>query len=45
MHDIIVKRLGIKDKFVEHATQKELRRMCGIDEEGIMEAARSVMEP
>ena len=42
---IIVKRLGIKDKFVEHATQKELRRMYGIDEEGIMEAARSVMEP
>jgi 1-deoxy-D-xylulose-5-phosphate synthase len=39
-----VKRLGIKDKFAEHATQKELRSMYGIDEEGIIEAARSVME-
>jgi len=45
IHDVIVKRLGIKDKFVEHASQKELRRMYGIDEEGIMGAARSVMEP
>jgi len=45
IHDVIVKRLGIKDKFVEHASQKELRRMYGIDEEGIMGAARSMMEP
>jgi 1-deoxy-D-xylulose-5-phosphate synthase len=44
IHDVIIKRLGIKDKFVEHATQKELRSMYGIDEEGIMGAARSVME-
>jgi 1-deoxy-D-xylulose-5-phosphate synthase len=45
IHAVIVKRLGIKDKFVEHASQKELRRMYGIDEEGIIAAARSVMEP
>ena len=38
-----VKRLGIKDEFVEHASQAELRRMYGIDEEGIMEAVRSMM--
>jgi 1-deoxy-D-xylulose-5-phosphate synthase len=44
IHDVTIKRLGIKDKFAEHATQKELRRMYGIDEEGIIEAARSVME-
>ncbi|MGZ3594389.1 MAG: 1-deoxy-D-xylulose-5-phosphate synthase, partial [Syntrophales bacterium] len=44
IHDVIIKRLGIKDKFAEHATQKELRRMSGIDEEGIIEAARSVMK-
>jgi 1-deoxy-D-xylulose-5-phosphate synthase len=45
IHNVIVKRLGVKDRFAEHATQKELRRMCGIDEEGIIEAARSVMKP
>jgi 1-deoxy-D-xylulose-5-phosphate synthase len=44
IHNVIVKRLGVKDRFAEHATQKELRRMCGIDEEGIIEAARSVMK-
>jgi 1-deoxy-D-xylulose-5-phosphate synthase len=43
VRDVIVKRLGIKDEFVEHASQTELRRMYGIDEEGIMEAARSMM--
>jgi 1-deoxy-D-xylulose-5-phosphate synthase len=45
IHDVIVKRLGIKDKFVEHASQKELRGMYGIDEEGIIAAVQSVMEP
>ncbi len=44
IHDVIIKRLGIKDKFVEQATQKELRRMYGIDDEGIIAAAKSVME-
>jgi 1-deoxy-D-xylulose-5-phosphate synthase len=41
--NVSVKRLGIKDEFVEHASQAELRRMYGIDEEGIMEAARHMM--
>lgn len=43
IHDVIVKRLGIKDKFVEQATQMELRRLYGIDDEGIIGAAKSVM--
>ena len=41
--NITVKRLGIKDEFVEHASQAELRRMYGIDEEGIMEAVRHMI--
>jgi len=41
--DVTVKRLGINDKFVEQATQAELRSMYGIDEEGIAEAARELM--
>jgi 1-deoxy-D-xylulose-5-phosphate synthase len=43
VHDVIVRRLGIKDRFVEHASQKELRGMYGIDEEGIIGAAKSLM--
>ncbi len=42
LRDIAVKRLGIPDVFVEHATQSELRRKYGIDEEGIKEAARQM---
>ena len=40
---ITVKRLGIRDEFVEHATQEELRRMYGIDVDGIIAAAREMM--
>ncbi len=42
--DAIVKRLGIKDEFVEHASQGELRKIHGIDKEGIMEAARRMTD-
>ncbi len=38
-----VRRLGIGDEFVEHASQRELRRMHGIDEEGIMAAVRKML--
>jgi len=43
MHDITVKRLGVRDEFVEHASQAELRRSHGIDERGIIEAVHSMM--
>jgi len=44
IRDAIVKRLGVKDEFVEHASQSELRKIHGIDEEGIMEAAQRMMD-
>ena len=44
LRDIAVKRLGIRDEFAEHATQKELRSIYGIDEEGILRAARDLLE-
>ena len=44
IRDIIIKRLGIKDEFVEHATQAELKSMYGIDEDGIVKAARKMMD-
>jgi 1-deoxy-D-xylulose-5-phosphate synthase len=42
---IEVKRLGICDEFVEHASQAEMRRRYGIDEDGILEAARKLAGP
>ncbi len=37
-----VRRLGIPDEFAQHATQKELRRLYGIDAEGIAAAVREL---
>ena len=42
--DVYVKRLGIADEFIEHATQAQLRARLGLDEEGIFRAARGMME-
>jgi len=39
-----VRRLGIADEFVEHATQAELRSQYGLDEEGIFRAAREMLD-
>lgn len=36
--DIHVRQLGIKDEFVTHGTINELQHLCGIDEDGILEA-------
>ena len=38
-----VHRLGIADEFVEHATQAQQRRRYGLDEDGIVAAARRLM--
>jgi len=40
---VAVRRLGIPDEFAEHATQRELRRIYGIDAEGIAAAVRAMM--
>jgi 1-deoxy-D-xylulose-5-phosphate synthase len=39
---VTVRRLGIPDEFVQHATQRELRRLYGIDTEGIAVAVREM---
>lgn len=42
---ITVRRLGVRDEFVEHAKQSELRAQLGLDEEGILQAARAMLKP
>ncbi len=39
---VSIRRLGIPDEFAPQATQKELRRMYGIDAEGIASAVREL---
>ncbi len=41
---VSVKRVGIDDLFVEHGSQKILRRKYGLDEEGIFHAAVALTE-
>jgi len=37
-------RLGIPDRFVDHGTQEELYKECGYDSEGIVTAARNLVQ-
>ncbi len=39
-----VKRIGLPDAFVAHATQVEQRRELGLDEEGLLAAFREHVE-
>jgi 1-deoxy-D-xylulose-5-phosphate synthase len=39
IRDVIVKRLGVPDRFIPHGTQDELRKMCGFDKDAITQAA------
>ena len=39
-----IKRLGIRNQFVEHAKPSELRSSLGLDEEGILRAAKEMLE-
>ncbi len=41
--NIVVKRLGIPDTFVEHGAQGDLRHKYGIDAEGIFQAALTLL--
>jgi 1-deoxy-D-xylulose-5-phosphate synthase len=34
-----LKRLGVPDRFIEHGTQEELRKICGFDKDAITKAA------
>ncbi|MBW1615297.1 MAG: 1-deoxy-D-xylulose-5-phosphate synthase [Deltaproteobacteria bacterium] len=40
-----IKRLGVKDQFVEHGSQKELRAKHGIDSAAIIKAAKELSKP
>jgi 1-deoxy-D-xylulose-5-phosphate synthase len=40
----VIRRLGLPDAFVEHGTQKELRRLTGIDRTGIRKAMLELLE-
>jgi 1-deoxy-D-xylulose-5-phosphate synthase len=38
-----VRRIGIPDRFIEHGTQAELRKMLGLDADGIAQTVKAVL--
>jgi 1-deoxy-D-xylulose-5-phosphate synthase len=36
---VLVKRLGVPDRFIPHGTQDELKKICGFDKDAITHAA------
>jgi 1-deoxy-D-xylulose-5-phosphate synthase len=38
----VIKRVGLPDKFIEHGSPKILKELCGLDETGIICAAREL---
>jgi 1-deoxy-D-xylulose-5-phosphate synthase len=39
-----VHRLCVPDRFISHGSQEELRHLCGIDEEGVTQAAIQMVQ-
>ena len=44
LKDVMIKRIGIDDEFVEHGSQDILRKKYGLDEEGIYKAALTFLK-
>lgn len=44
MTNVRVRCLGIPDRFVGHGTQQELRKICGIDRDAIVQAALGTLD-
>jgi 1-deoxy-D-xylulose-5-phosphate synthase len=42
--DLLVRRLGLPDAFVEHGPIDVLRQKCGLDKEGILKEARALCQ-
>jgi len=40
---VSVKRLGVPDRFIQHGTQDELRKICGFDKDTITQMALQIM--
>lgn len=43
VREVWVKRLGVPDTFIEHGSQEELRRKCGLDPDGIARSAQKLV--
>lgn len=44
-YNVIIKRLGIPDKFIDHGTPQDLYKECGLDAESIAEVVKRMIQP
>ncbi len=44
MNHVLIKRMGIPDKFIEHGPRTKLLSILGLDKDGIAETVRSVLQ-
>ena len=44
IRNVLVKRMGLPDKFIEHGPLPVLREKYGLDEHGILKTARALLQ-
>jgi 1-deoxy-D-xylulose-5-phosphate synthase len=44
INNVLIRRMGIPDKFIEHAPRKKLLSILGLDQDGIAQMVRSVLK-
>ncbi|KPK77046.1 MAG: 1-deoxy-D-xylulose-5-phosphate synthase [candidate division Zixibacteria bacterium SM23_73] len=44
INNVLIKRMGIPDKFIEHGPRKKLLSILGLDKDGIAQVVRSVLK-
>jgi 1-deoxy-D-xylulose-5-phosphate synthase len=42
IRDVLIKRIGLPDRFIEHGPTKVLKENCGLDSKGISDAAKEL---
>jgi 1-deoxy-D-xylulose-5-phosphate synthase len=44
IHNVVIKRMGISDKFIQHGPRGKLLSILGLDKDGITEMVRRVLQ-
>ncbi|MFQ6031649.1 MAG: transketolase C-terminal domain-containing protein, partial [Candidatus Zixiibacteriota bacterium] len=44
INNVLIKRMGIPDKFIEHGPRKKLLSILGLDKDGIVKMVKNVLK-
>ena len=45
INNVVIKRMGIPDEFIEHGSRDQLLRELGLDKDGISQMVKKILEP